>query len=185
MVAPYVVTPGDTLYAIAERSYGNGYDWPAIYNANRTVIANPNLIYPDEKITIPAKHAIDTAEVTPAHVPSVKREYVPRHSSGYVPQHGDNGDYSCSALESLWIGVGGNPASAHIAAQIATAESGGNPAAISPTDDFGLWQINGTWGSLATLDPVGNARAAVEISHDGTDWEPWTTYTSGIYASNC
>jgi len=25
----------------------------------------------------------------------------------------------------------------------------------------------------------------VSISGDGTNWSPWTTYTSGIYASEC
>jgi hypothetical protein len=95
------------------------------------------------------------------------------------------GDYSCSALESLWVSVGGNPADEFIAAQIATAESGGNPDAISPTDDFGLWQINASHGAQATLNPTLNAEAAVSISDDGTNWDPWTTYTSGIYASDC
>jgi LysM repeat protein len=189
MVAPYVVAPGDTLYSISQKYYGNGYDWPEVYDANRTVINDPNLIYPGERLVVSPRHAADVVQISPAHVPSVRKDYVPRHSTGYVPQHGSNppidGAYSCAALESLWIGVGGNPASAHIAAQIATAESGGNPSAISPTDDYGLWQINGSHGSLATLDPVGNARAAVEISDNGTDWAPWTTYTSGIYAGEC
>lgn len=99
--------------------------------------------------------------------------------------HAPAGDYSCSSLESLWISVGGNPAYEHIAAQIATAESGGNPNAISPTNDYGLWQINGSWGAMASLDPITNAHSAVTISHDGTDWSPWTTYTSGAYAGNC
>ena len=82
----------------------------------------------------------------------------------------------------------GVPASALNANDIWTIiqhESGGNPNAISPTDDFGLWQINGSHGSMATLNPAGNARSAVSISSDGRNWGPWTTYTSGAYRGKC
>jgi hypothetical protein len=96
-----------------------------------------------------------------------------------------HGHYSCSALESLWEEAGGSSGTAFMAAEIATAESGGNPNAVSPTDDFGLWQINGSHGSMATLDPFGNAKAAISISNDGHSWGAWTTYTSGAYAGRC
>lgn len=39
--------------------------------------------------------------------------------------------------------------------------------------------------SLSTYDPLGNANAAVIISDDGSDWTPWTTYTSGAYQGRC
>ena len=93
--------------------------------------------------------------------------------------------YSCSALESLWVSAGGNPADEFIAAEIATAESGGNPYAISPTDDFGLWQINGSWGAMASLNPWINVHSAITISNNGTNWSPWTTFTSGAYIGRC
>jgi LysM repeat protein len=95
------------------------------------------------------------------------------------------GTYSCGGLESLWEEAGGSSGEAVMAAEIAMAESGGNPNAISPTNDFGLWQINGSHGAQATLDPLGNARAAVDISGDGSDWNPWTTYVTGAYAGRC
>jgi len=95
------------------------------------------------------------------------------------------GNYSCSALEQLWDSAGGNSADAFMAAEIAMAESGGDPNAISPTDDFGLWQINASNGSLATLDPYENARSAIILSDDGTNWGAWTTYTSGRYYAQC
>lgn len=95
------------------------------------------------------------------------------------------GTYSCGALEALWISVGGNRGSAFIAAEIAMAESGGRADAISPTNDFGLWQINGSHGSLATLNPVGNARAAVIVSGNGSNWSAWTTYRTGAYIGRC
>lgn len=94
-----------------------------------------------------------------------------------------SGDYSFAELEALWVTEGGNPDDEYIAAQVACAESGGDPDAYSPTDDVGLWQINSSWGSEASTVPSVNARAAVSISDDGTSWSPWTTYTSGIYQS--
>jgi LysM repeat protein len=95
------------------------------------------------------------------------------------------GQYSCSGLEQLWEQAGGNSADAFMAAEIAMAESGGNPNAISPTDDYGLWQINASNGSLATLNPSANARSAVILSDNGANWGPWTTYTSGAYSGRC
>src|SRR5256885_10824807 len=40
----YTVQHGDTLSAIAQQAYGDGNQWPKIYNANLKVIgADPNL----------------------------------------------------------------------------------------------------------------------------------------------
>lgn len=49
----YTVVSGDTLWGIATRYYGNGAQYPTIYNANRNIISNPNLIYPGQKLVIP------------------------------------------------------------------------------------------------------------------------------------
>jgi len=99
-----------------------------------------------------------------------------------APAPVSSGTLSESALAALWIRAGGNPAYAHIASAIAMAESGGNQYAHSPSDDYGYWQINGSHGSaLATYDPIGNAKAAILISNNGTYWGAWTTFTSGAY----
>jgi hypothetical protein len=106
-------------------------------------------------------------------------------STTVVQSASQSGDYSCSGLEQIWEQAGGNPADAFMAAEIAMAESGGNPNAISPTADYGLWQINISNGALATLNPLQNAKSAVTLSDNGTNWDPWTTYTSGAYAGKC
>jgi len=49
----HVVQPGDTLWAIAKKYYGNGAQYTKIYNANKDKIKNPNLIYPGQKLVIP------------------------------------------------------------------------------------------------------------------------------------
>lgn len=48
----YTVRPGDNLTKIAEMFYHNA-NWQTIYNANRTKIANPNLIFPGQVLVIP------------------------------------------------------------------------------------------------------------------------------------
>lgn len=47
------VVSGDTLWAIAKRYYGNGSQYPKIFNANKDKINNPNLIFPGQVLTIP------------------------------------------------------------------------------------------------------------------------------------
>jgi LysM repeat protein len=98
---------------------------------------------------------------------------------------GLSGTLSCSGLEELWTAAGGNPSDAFMAAEIAMAESGGNQYALSPTDDYGYWQINASNGSLATFNAYGNARSAIILSDDGTNWDPWTTYRTGAYEGRC
>jgi hypothetical protein len=86
------------------------------------------------------------------------------------------GVLSPSQIGALWLAAGGSPAAEGTAECIAHFESGGRITALSPTDDFGVWQINGSHGpAMATFDPMGNARAAIAISDDGTNWSAWTT----------
>lgn len=49
----YTIKSGDTLWAIAKKFYGDGAKYTAIYNANKSKIKNPNLIYPGQVLTIP------------------------------------------------------------------------------------------------------------------------------------
>ena len=49
----YIIQKGDTLSAIAKQFYGKANDYPRIFEANREVIKDANLIYPGQKIRIP------------------------------------------------------------------------------------------------------------------------------------
>ncbi len=49
----YTIVKGDTLWAIASEHLGNGTKYPEIFEANREVIKDPDLIYPGQKIRIP------------------------------------------------------------------------------------------------------------------------------------
>jgi hypothetical protein len=176
----YPVRPGDTLSGIAGREYGNPGDWPAIYDANRW-IGNPNIIRVGWLLTIPASphwtyvrsshdgdgdFDHDRSDRAGSRAGSAVHAY-----SGYGA-----GIYSWTQLVGLWEAAGGPAWAAATAACIALHESGGRSWAVSPTNDYGLWQINGSHGALATLNPFGNARAAVIISGGGRNWSPWTTH---------
>lgn len=50
----YVIANGDTLPSIAGRFYGNQALWPNLYNANRKVISNPNVLHTGTIINLPA-----------------------------------------------------------------------------------------------------------------------------------
>lgn len=49
----YIIQKGDTLSAIAKKYYGKASLYPRIFEANKEVIKDANLIYPGQKIRIP------------------------------------------------------------------------------------------------------------------------------------
>ncbi|WP_198348118.1 transglycosylase SLT domain-containing protein [Plantactinospora sp. KBS50] len=92
-------------------------------------------------------------------------------------------------------GFRGNPLVTAVA--VAMAESSCNPSAVGsngPTSgcpygslDRGLWQINNCYHPTVTdtcaYDAQCNANAAYSISSGGSNWQPWSTYNNGAYAS--
>jgi LysM repeat protein len=195
----YAVRTGDTLSGITQRFYGKDANWRSLYAANKSKISNPDLIYVGEELRLP-RHLPAPAAV-PAQSSASTTGYTPRHSSSGSGEAGGSGSHaavgtaatttnlsgtlSCGGLEALWVKAGGSPAVEVTAASIAMAESGGNQFATGTVGERGYWQINPVNGSLSTYDPYGNARAAVIMSGNGTNWAPWTTYTSGAYAGRC
>jgi nucleoid-associated protein YgaU len=83
----YQVQPGDSLWAIAQRLYGNGGHWERIYNANQSQIANANLIFPGQVLSIPASGG---PSLTPGTTP-------PGNQTGGGP-----GQYTVQPGDSLW-----------------------------------------------------------------------------------
>jgi LysM repeat protein len=95
----YVVKKGDTLWGIASKDfiYGDPWQWPLIYKANRDKIKNPHLIFPKQKLKIPRditckdiiearREALRTPPppgVKPKKVGPVKAEEVPTTATDY------------------------------------------------------------------------------------------------------
>lgn len=90
---------------------------------------------------------------------------------------------------------------AQVAVAIAMAESGLNPNAEGDVTiqtstwgpSVGLWQVRSLKADSGTgrtrdasrlKDPAFNAKSMAEISNGGTNWSPWSVYTSGAYRSN-
>jgi hypothetical protein len=174
VVTNYIVQPGDTLSRIAAVTCGNPADYPALAAASD--ITDPDKIYPNQNIVIDC----NTKNVAPSVDPPVTSPVSPPVASG---------DYSCTQLENLWEQAGGVFTEALMAAKIAMAESSGNPSATdhdsNGTTDEGLWQINTSNGILATYDPLQNAKSAVTLSDNGTNWTPWVTFQKNLYESQC
>jgi LysM repeat protein len=194
-VNDYVVRSGDYLSSIAARLCGSPSKWTSLWAANKAEIPDPDLVYPGQEIDVAcnAVAALVTpppepqpAGSQPAYHSSRQEQQAPAQAASQVTVTGaSGGTLGCSGLEALWESAGGNPADATMAASIAMAESGGNQYALSPTDDYGYWQINASNGALATFNAEGNARAAIQLSDDGTNWDAWTTFTEGLYVGKC
>ncbi|KAA9009515.1 LysM peptidoglycan-binding domain-containing protein [Histidinibacterium aquaticum] len=52
-VAVRTVQPGNTLWAIAEERYGSGFSYVRVFEANRDLIRDPDLIYPGQVFRLP------------------------------------------------------------------------------------------------------------------------------------
>lgn len=148
----------------------------------------------------PSSGGTATGTATGTQAPSPPGESAPAPGS---PTGIPSGVLDHRNLERVWVLAGGPTEHADVAAAIAQAESGGNPLAIDntaypdrpgyhkpdkPADaewSVGLWQINLlAHPSYLTLDmeqPLPNGQAAVTISHDGSDFGAWSTYTDGAY----
>lgn len=50
----YTVVAGDSLSKIAKREYGDAGEWRRIYEANRDIVKDPDLIHPGQQLRIPS-----------------------------------------------------------------------------------------------------------------------------------
>ena len=53
----YTVVKGDSLSKIAKELYGNAMKYPVIFEANKPMLSDPDLIYPGQVLRIPALEA--------------------------------------------------------------------------------------------------------------------------------
>lgn len=196
-VREYTVQSGNTLFGIAGDECHNTAFWTGLAAANRAKIPNPNLIDVGQVIQLACRYVAGvTAPAMPAAVPAPVQAPVQQTAAGdeeggnttqqqpsapsggatVAVSYAGGGTLSYASLERLWEAVGGSPAYAADAACIAEHESGGRQYATGPYGERGYWQINPVNGPvLSTYNAWGNAHAAVVMSHDGTNWGPWTT----------
>ena len=128
----YTVKPGDTLSSIAQRFYGSPARWQWLYQANRSVIKNPDVIYPGEVLHVSHEPPARSTTSTPSGPTVLTTSTVL------------SGTLSCAGLEELWEQAGGLHAEAVMAASIAMAESSGRQFATGAAGERGYWQIHRT-----------------------------------------
>lgn len=94
--ATYTVQPGDSLWAIAQKTLGNGNRWPEIYALNQGVIgSNPNLIRTGEVLTLPGG-----ASAPPAPAPTPGPSAPGGSGEPFSPGPGSLQGYDTSAYQS-------------------------------------------------------------------------------------
>jgi len=88
-----------------------------------------------------------------------------------------SGGMQYDQVENTWLQAGGSPQAAAMAAAVADASSGLNPNAQRTNPDgtvsIGLWLIPKNGVPPGSTDPIANARAAIHLSQNGTDWSQW------------
>lgn len=143
----YTVQTGDCLWAIAQRLWGNGNLWPALYDANRGVIgADPNLIYTDTVLSIPATPAAASDDQSAGNVAAPAPAPVEAFPAGGPFQN-------LVSVAKFLVAHGATPiAAAGVTADI-EGESAGNPDSVG---DGGCGLIGWT---PCSVQVTGNASA--------------------------
>lgn len=124
----YEVAIGNTLWDLAQRFYGNPFDWRRIWEANRETIPNPDLIYPGQVILVPDGQGgfIEVTmvdEVTPTTAPAAPAQPAPRETqrTRFYPDTTQVGEEVRQAAEARYVAV---PQQIALSAPFIVAESG-------------------------------------------------------------
>jgi len=168
-----IVRRGDTLTSIAVRACHHKRFWPEVWWANRRKVADPNKIFPGEKLRMPAcsptrrGHAAAALAAIPAPPPP------PVPAAPASPPAG-------AAAPAAAVSYSG---SSGMQACIIARESGGNPRAVNPTSGAGgLYQfLPSTWAALGHSGLPENASVAEqnaayaqEVAASGySAWSPY------------
>jgi len=189
----YTVRFGDSLSQISARFCGTAADYPSLAAASG--IANPNLIFPGQSITLNC-HAAVPAPAT-VHVTSAHRHHHARHAGHHADRdhtrpagrHSAPGRHARGSDPGRARGPGhvGTEGMGAFEACVISRESGGNPRAVNPSSGAGgLFQfLPSTWASLgyasaypggAQTAPVSVQEAAFAKLYAEAGTSPWAPY---------
>jgi LysM repeat protein len=156
----YVVQSGDNLSSIAESQ--NLESWRPLWNANPDV-QNPDLIFADEKLTVPEGSTTDRPLPAEAVMPA--RTYVPAGGQVYNATPHPAANYA--------DGAGG------ILQRVRQRESGGNYATNTGNGYYGAYQFSiGTWAGVGGSGLPSDASPAeqdmrAQMLYDRRGCSPW------------
>lgn len=97
MQGEHVVRPGDTLWDLARRYLHNPFLWGLIYEANRGTVANPHLIFPNDRIRIPGL-PVAGGEAEPVS-PLIQVAAPPERTRFYRPSAVDADEYEAAPAD--------------------------------------------------------------------------------------
>jgi hypothetical protein len=166
----YIVKPGDTLSRIAGYFCHNPSKYRELASANG--ISNPNVIDVGQRIWLACggSGGGSNSASSSARSGSISGS---SYAQGSAVVPGTSVVYSEAGLARLWVAAGGSGGTAWHAACIAEHESSGRTWVVSPTNDWGLWQIHD--GGYSMLNAFANAQRAISMSSNGRDWSQWST----------
>jgi LysM repeat protein len=141
----YTVKAGDSLSAIAERSYHDQKAWPVLYWANRNRIHWANVIEPGQVLRIPVK---------PARIPAPPGLLGPAPAPAAMTAAPETTQATAQTAE---VSSGGSFAQCVIAR-----ESGGQTQVMNASGHYGLYQFSAsTWAAYGgSPADFGNASAS-------------------------
>ena len=100
--ADYTVVKGDCLWKIARNELGDGLRWGEIYDANRSDIRDPNLIYPGQVFLIPgtadtplAEEPAPVAEEPPTEEAQAESTTASHPLIGKTTDYSDTSNWAC------------------------------------------------------------------------------------------
>ncbi len=127
----YTVKPGDSLYGITGRLFGNAALWPRFYAANLKVVgADPGQITAGERLAVRLASRGETGQVVPVQ---------------QAPAVTDPG-IAVAAPVAAAASYGGSAPGGSFGACVRAAESGGNYQAYNPGGYYGAYQFSAsTW----------------------------------------
>jgi LysM repeat protein len=155
----YTVRHGDTLYGIAQRFYGHGRYWHSLYQANRSKISHPDLIFAGQVLTIPSNPQAASTDPTATSTADVSSSSQGTQSStGTQSQSSSSASLSSAVQKDISSGNdllavaqfleenGYSKAAAAGVASCVDGESGGNPESVGSGG-----------GGLIGWTPIGSA----------------------------
>jgi LysM repeat protein len=153
--ASYTVHQGDTLSAIAARTYGSSADWPAVWWANRTQVHDPNLLLVGQRLRLPASGHVTASMARAAQAAGMPAPQPPAPAADPGPVSTVQSDPSTAAPV--------------YASAPASSSDGVNWNAIAACESGGNWSIdtgNGFYGGLQFTQ------------------QTWLAYGGGQYAAS-
>jgi hypothetical protein len=194
-----LVLAGETLSGIAAGMCGSAGDWTGFYAANRSILSNPDVILPGERLQI---SCTDPGYAPPAPAAPRLQEAAAVTGAYGHPYYcgdgdGDGWDVPCPAQGSSskpanyaagansgtparTVSIAGDGA---FQACVITRESGGNSQVMNASGHYGLYQFSySTWvGHGGNGADFGHASVAEQnqvfaatVAQDGTsDWAPY------------